>query len=59
MTSNGLRLIQRDGRFGLEGRKILALGAGHIERPLVTATYQDGHRLMVLPKLITSDRADL
>ena len=57
--SNGLRLIQRDGRFGLEGQKILASGAGHIERPLVTATYQDGHRLMVLPKLITSDRADL
>ena len=57
--SNGLRLIHRDGRFGLEGRKILASGAGHIERPLVTATNQDGHRLMVLPKLITSDRADL
>ena len=43
----------------LEGRKILASGAGHIERPLVTATDENGRRLMVLPKLGGSDRADL
>ena len=49
--SNGLRLIRRQGRSWLEGRKILASGAGHIERPLVTATDEDGRRLMVLPKL--------
>ena len=57
--SNGLRLIHRHGRSWLEGRKILASGAGHIERPLVTATDEDGRRLMVLPKLSAPDRADL
>jgi alkylation response protein AidB-like acyl-CoA dehydrogenase len=57
--SNGLRLIRKHGRSWLEGRKILASGAGHIERPLVTATDENGRRLMVLPKLGGSDRADL
>ena len=57
--SNGLRLIHRHGRPWLEGRKILASGAGHIERPLVTATDENGRRLMVLPKLGGSERADL
>ena len=56
---NGLRLIHRHGRSWLEGRKILASGAGHIERPLVTATDEDGRRLMVLPKLDLPDHADL
>ena len=57
--ANGLRLIHRHGRSWLEGRKILASGAGHIERPLVTATDENGRRLMVLPKLGAPDRADL
>jgi alkylation response protein AidB-like acyl-CoA dehydrogenase len=57
--SNDLRLIQRRGRYRLVGRKILASGAGHIERPLVTATDESGRRMMVLPKLRASDRADL
>jgi alkylation response protein AidB-like acyl-CoA dehydrogenase len=57
--ANGLRLIQRHGRSWLEGRKILASGAGHIERPLVTATDENGRRLIVLPKLGAPDRADL
>ena len=57
--SNGLRLLHTHGRSWLEGRKILASGAGHIERPLVTATDEEGRRLMVLPKLDASDRADL
>jgi alkylation response protein AidB-like acyl-CoA dehydrogenase len=57
--SNGLRLIHSHGRSWLEGRKVLASGAGHIERPLVTATDEDGRRLMVLPKLGLADRADL
>ena len=56
--ANGLRLIHRHGRSWLEGRKILASGAGHIERPLVTATDENGRRLMVLPK-IGSEGADL
>ena len=57
--SNGLRLIHRHGRSWLEGRKVLASGAGHIKRPLVTATDETGRRLMVLPKLGATDRADL
>jgi alkylation response protein AidB-like acyl-CoA dehydrogenase len=57
--ANGLRLIHRHGRSWLEGRKILASGAGYIERPLVTATDENGRRLIVLPKLATPDRADL
>jgi alkylation response protein AidB-like acyl-CoA dehydrogenase len=57
--TRGLRLIHRHGRSRLEGRKILASGAGRIERPLVTATDEEGRRLMVLPKLGAADRADL
>jgi alkylation response protein AidB-like acyl-CoA dehydrogenase len=57
--SNGLRLIRTHGRCWLEGRKVLASGAGHIERPLVTATADDGRRLIVLPKVSARDRADL
>jgi alkylation response protein AidB-like acyl-CoA dehydrogenase len=57
--SNNLSLIRSQGRCWLEGRKILASGAGHIERPLVTATDADGRRLMILPRLQSSDRADL
>ena len=57
--SNGLRLIHRHGRSWLEGRKVLASGAGHIERPLITATDENGRRLMVLPKLDAPGRADL
>ena len=57
--ANGLRLIHGRGRSWLEGRKILASGAGHIERPLVTATDENGRRLIVLPKLRALDRADL
>ena len=57
--SNGLRLTRKHGRFSLEGRKILASGARHIERPLVTATDEEGRRLMILPKLRASDCADL
>jgi len=56
---NGLRLLHRHGRYWLEGRKVLASGAGHIQRPLVTATDEDGRRLMVLPQLNVPDRADL
>ena len=36
--SEGLRLLPDCRRYRLEGRKILASGAGYIERPLVTAT---------------------
>jgi hypothetical protein len=51
--ANGLRLIHRYGRSWLEGRKVLASGAGHIERPLVAATDENGRRLIVLPRLDT------
>jgi alkylation response protein AidB-like acyl-CoA dehydrogenase len=56
--ADGLRLIHRHGRSWLEGRKVLASGAGQIERPLVTATDDEGRRLMVLPK-VDLGRADL
>ena len=57
--SNDLRLIRKRECYRLVGRKVLASGAGHIERPLVTATDEDERRLMVLPKLRAPDRADL
>jgi alkylation response protein AidB-like acyl-CoA dehydrogenase len=57
--ASGLRLIHRHGRSWLEGRKILASGAGHIERPLVTATDENGRRMIVLPKVAAPDRADV
>lgn len=57
--SDNLLLVHRRGRHCLVGRKVLASGAGHIERPLVTATDEEGRRLMVLPKLRASDRADV
>ena len=57
--ANGLRLIHRHGRSWLEGRKILASGAGQIERPLVTAIDENGRQLMVLPNVGGSERADV
>lgn len=57
--ASNLRLVQRRGGYRLLGRKVLASGAGHIEQPLVTATDEHGRRLMVLPRLRKSDRADL
>jgi alkylation response protein AidB-like acyl-CoA dehydrogenase len=57
--AKGLRLIHKYGRSWLEGRKILASGAGHIERPLVTATDENGRRMIILPKLSAADRADV
>ncbi len=55
----GLHLRRERGRLRLVGRKILASGAGWIARPLVTATDDEGHRLMVTPRLDGRDRADL
>ena len=58
--SEGLALHERpDGRTYLEGGKILASGAGQVERPLVTAKCADGTVRMVLPRLIKGERADL
>ena len=54
----GLRLLADRGRRRLQGQKILASGAGFIERPLVTAT-ETGRRLMVIPYLQPGQRADL
>jgi alkylation response protein AidB-like acyl-CoA dehydrogenase len=56
---NNLRLIRSPERVSLEGRKILASGAGYIERPIVTATDERGRRLMVMPHLRAGERADL
>lgn len=58
--ANPLRLsTEDDGRLRLEGRKILASGAGHVERPIVTAWDEDNRRLMVAPHLRSGERADL
>lgn len=57
--SQNLRLISCGGRQRLEGRKILASGAGHIERPIVTATDDQNRRLLVMPRLRRGERADL
>jgi alkylation response protein AidB-like acyl-CoA dehydrogenase len=54
-----LRLISGRGRHRLQGRKILASGAGHIERPIVTATDEDNRRLMIMPHLQAGERFDL
>jgi alkylation response protein AidB-like acyl-CoA dehydrogenase len=56
---DGLRLVAEKGRHRLVGRKILASGAGFIERPLVTATDEAGRRLMVMPRLGAGERSDL
>ena len=55
----GLRLVVERGRYWLEGRKILASGAGHIERPIVTASDDGGGRFIVMPRLRSGERADL
>ena len=57
--ANGLRLVGERGRLFLQGRKILCSGAGSILRPIVTATDQDGRRLMVAPRVDDVHRADL
>jgi alkylation response protein AidB-like acyl-CoA dehydrogenase len=57
--ANGLRLIRKKGCSELEGRKILASGAGHVERPIVTATDDEGQRLMVIPTVTNVARVDL
>jgi alkylation response protein AidB-like acyl-CoA dehydrogenase len=41
------------------GRKILASGAGFIERPIVTASTPEGGRLIVMPRLRMGERSDL
>lgn len=55
----GLRLVAEQGSYRLEGRKILASGAGYIERPIVTASTPDGARLMLMPRLRMGERSDL
>ena len=57
--SAGLHLTREKGGLRLRGRKILASGAGRILRPLVTATDDQGRRLMVMPLLDARERADL
>jgi alkylation response protein AidB-like acyl-CoA dehydrogenase len=57
--AGGLKLIEVAAGYRLEGRKILASGAGWIRRPLVTATDAHGRRLMVTPRVDDPARADL
>ncbi|MCX7322538.1 MAG: acyl-CoA dehydrogenase family protein [Hyphomicrobiales bacterium] len=47
--ARGLKLVSvNDGTLTLEGRKILASGAGFVTRPLVTANGPDGQQLCLL-----------
>jgi alkylation response protein AidB-like acyl-CoA dehydrogenase len=57
--ADGLKLVGQPGGYRLQGRKILASGAGRIVRPLVTATDERGRRLMLLPRFDDAPRADL
>jgi alkylation response protein AidB-like acyl-CoA dehydrogenase len=48
-VEDGVKLVPlARGRFRLEGAKIFASGAGHVQRPLVTAALPDGGRQMCL-----------
>jgi alkylation response protein AidB-like acyl-CoA dehydrogenase len=44
----GLKIVANGGVSVLEGRKILASGAGFVARPLVTATDSDGQQMCLL-----------
>ncbi|SNB51036.1 Acyl-CoA dehydrogenase [Arboricoccus pini] len=58
-ANDGL-VLYRDGEgWRLEGRKILASGAGWVERPLVTARLAGEGVVMVIPKVQPGTRADL
>jgi alkylation response protein AidB-like acyl-CoA dehydrogenase len=57
--NRNLRLISSCRGQRLEGRKILASGAGHIERPIITATDEQNRRFLVMPRLHRGERADL
>ena len=55
-----VRLVAEGGGWRLEGAKVLASGAGHVTRPLVTATAPDGAvRLLVVSVPVDPTRADL
>lgn len=56
--AQGLRRVQRGDSWSLQGRKILASGAGMIERPLITMGSPEGHVLYLL-NLETDGRADI
>lgn len=53
----GLKRVARGDAWLLEGRKILASGAGFVTRPLVTIATAEGHVLYLL-KLEPGERAD-
>lgn len=57
--ADGLRLLPDGRRWRLEGRKILASGAGFVGRPLVTARRPDGAVVMVVPHVPSGRGADL
>jgi len=57
--NRNLRLVSSCRGQRLEGRKILASGAGHIERPIITATDEQNRRFLVMPRLHRGERADL
>lgn len=59
-AADGVRLVPMpEGGLRLEGCKIYASGAGHVERPLITAHCADDSIRMIAPKLVPGERADL
>ncbi len=56
--AKGLRAAPIDGGWRLEGKKILASGAGALTRPLVTATSDEGQVIFLL-HLNRNERADV
>lgn len=59
-AADGVCLVDLPGGgFRLKGRKIYASGAGHVERPLITARSADGSIRMIVPELVSGERADL
>ena len=59
-VGDGVRLSAAPGdRWLLEGSKVYASGAGHVQRPLITARTSDGSVRMVVPELAAGERADL
>ncbi len=55
----GMTLAPCEGGFRLTGAKSFATGAGHLDRALITATWPDGTKQMVLVDIAgQTDRAD-
>ncbi|QFR31913.1 acyl-CoA dehydrogenase family protein [Ancylobacter sp. TS-1] len=57
--ADGVRLVRRGGGLRLHGGKTFASGAGHVDRPLITARCEEGGIVLVLARPDAAPRADL